>query len=165
MLSKKIITKLWRVLTGLIVIGIIVYLGLLYQTSQSISADVKSIDGIRWIEFPDKIRIVFTLEVNNTGVVDVTIEKLYYRVYIENEYLGDGIEENILIMRGRSLIEVSFDTSVKHLSTGLIRILMQGGRFNVKIDGYIVIPIKSFGIIRLWSAEVPFIHSFEFSIV
>ena len=165
MLSKKIITKLWGVLTGLIVIGIIVYLGLLYQTSQSISADVKSIDSIRWIEFPDKIRIVFTLEVNNTGVVDVTIEKLYYRVYIENEYLGDGIEENILIMRGRNLIEVSFDTSVKHLSTGLIRILMQGGRFNVKIDGYIVIPIKSFGIIRLWSAEVPFIHSFEFSIV
>ena len=165
MLSKKIITKLWRVLTGLIVIGIIVYLGLLYQTSQSISADVKSIDSIRWIEFPDKIRIIFTLEVNNTGVVDVTIEKLYYRVYIENEYLGDGIKENILIMRGRNLIEVSFDTSVKHLSTGLIRILMQGGRFNVKIDGYIVIPIKSFGIIRLWSAEVPFIHSFEFSIV
>jgi len=165
MLSKKIITKLWGVLTGLIVIGIIVYLGLLYQTSQSISADVKSIDSIRWIEFPDKIRIIFTLEVNNTGVVDVTIEKLYYRVYIENEYLGDGIKENILIMRGRNLIEVSFDTSVKHLSTGLIRILMQGGRFNVKIDGYIVIPIKSFGIIRLWSAEVPFIHSFEFSIV
>ena len=163
--KKKIFTKLWGILTGLIVIGIIIYLGLLCQTSQSISADVKSIDSIRWIEFPDRIRIVFSLEVNNTGVIDVVIEKLYYRVYIENEYLGEGTKENIFITRGRNLIEVSFDTSVKHLSTGLLRILMQGGRFNVKIEGYIIVPIKSFGVLRLWSAEVPFTHSFEVSIV
>ncbi len=162
---KRFFTKIWGIVTGLLIIGIVIYIILLYQTSQSISAEIKSIDSIRWIEFPDKIRVVFTLEINNTGAIDVTIEKIYYKIYINGEYLGEGVRENIMIKKGVNHIEISLDTSVSHIAKSTLQLLTSGGKANVTVEGYIQVPLKSFGVVKLWTAEITFSKTEEVSII
>ncbi len=158
------ISKLWGILTGLLVIGIIVYFAMLYVTSQNITAEIKSIKTINYKPFDNNLKACFTLRINNTGAIDVTIEKLYYRIYVDGEYLGEGTKENIVIGKGTNLIDICLNTSPDKVAKSVLIAAMDKGKVNVTIKGYIDIPIKSFGIIKLWTLELPFEETREVDI-
>lgn len=161
----KLLYKLWGLFTGLIVIGIIVYFILLFLTSQGISTNITAIDNIKYDIGKNQVEVCFNVQVNNTGYIDVTIEKLYYKVYIENQYLGEGTKENILIKRGVNNIDICLTTKPNDAIKALFITLSKKGAINVTIEGYIDIPIKSFGIIKLWTLELPFEESQEVTLV
>ncbi|WP_244372440.1 hypothetical protein [Staphylothermus marinus] len=151
------ISKLWGILTGLIVIGIIIYIGLLWATAQSISAEMKSIETLTFNPTKNKVIVCFRVQVNNTGFLDVSIEKLYYKVYIDKNYLGEGYKENILIKRGINNIDFCLEMDPSDaLKIILMRALTTHEKVNVTVQGYIDIPIKSFGYIKLWTLELPY---------
>lgn len=165
-LVLRVISKLWGVFTGLIVIGIIIYIGLLWATSQSITVEIKSIKTLTYNPLKNKVLICFQVEVNNTGYIDVAIEKLYYEVYIDNEYLGEGYKENIVVTRGVNQINICLEVAPSDaLKIMVLRSLANDEKVNVTIKGYIDIPIKSFGYIKLWTLELPYEETFyvEFS--
>jgi LEA14-like dessication related protein len=152
----RFISKLWGYLTGLIVIGIIIYLILLYLTAQSLSAEIIGIDSVGYDPFTSNVKTCFTIQVNNTGLIDVSIEKLYYKVYVDDQYLGEGVRENIVIEKGSNNIDICLVAESKDIVRSLGKLIIHGGRVNVTIKGYVDIPIKSFGVIKLWTAEIPF---------
>ena len=150
------LSKLWGILMGIIVIGLLAYIGLLYMTSQQITADVKDIESIVYSPATETLRITFIVEVNNSGYIDVSIEKLCYEIYVEGEFLGSGYEETIFIYRGSNEIRIHLDTTLKQSLASIITIIVNRGNIDVTIKGKIVIPIKSFNLIKLWDAEIPF---------
>ncbi|ADI31775.1 hypothetical protein [Staphylothermus hellenicus] len=157
----KVISRLWGILTGLIVIGIIIYIGLLWVTAQNISAQIKSIDTLTYDLAENKVLVCFRAQVNNTGYIDVSIEKLYYKVYIDKNYLGEGIKENILIKRGINNIDFCLQiTPSNALRIILMRAITNNEKINVTVQGYIDVPIKSFGYIKLWTLELPYKETF-----
>ncbi len=162
---KPSISKLWGILTGLLVIGIIVYFALLWVTSQNIAAEIKEIYTVKYSPAEDKIQVCFLVEVNNSGVTDVTIEKIYYKVYIQGEYLGEGSKEDISIERGRNELRLCINIPPTSAVKTLLVSLLNKGRVNVTVKGYIDIPIKSFGIVKLWTLELPFEKTVEVDIV
>ncbi len=163
MLSK--ISKLWGLLTGLIVIGIIVYIVLLWITSQSITAEVESIENIHYNPLKNNAEICFKIKVVNNGYIDVEIKKLYYKIYIDNKYLGEGVRENILINRGVNTIDFCLNTKPEKAVKTLLLSKLYKGKVNVTIKGYIEMPIKSFGIIKLWDLEIPYEKTIEVEII
>ncbi len=155
------ISKLWGILTGLLVIGIIVYFAMLYVTSQNITVEVETIKTVNYKPFNNNVEACFMLRVNNTGLIDVTIEKLYYRIYVDGEYLGEGTKENIVIEKGTNLIEICLNTSPDKIAKSVLVTAIGKGKVNVTVKGYIDVPIKSFGIIKLWTLELPFEQTME----
>ena len=151
-----IFTKLWGFFTGLLVIGIIVYIGMLWYTGQNISVNVERIEELRYNPFKDELSLDIVVEVNNTGLMDVTIDKLYYEVYIDEQYLGRGNREDIVIHRGRNEILLSFNTKTPDAARTLLTTALARGHIRVTVKGYVDIPIKSFGVIRLWTLELSF---------
>ena len=157
MAKAKWFTKLWGILTGLLVIGIVIYLVLLYQTAQSLSADIEIIRGATYNLDNGKIRVIFVLEVNNSGYIDVDIEKLYYEVYIDGNKLGEGVKENIVIHVGVNKIELYLDSAPSDAIKAAIEAAKYTGKpHNVTVKGFVDIPIKSFGVIKLWTARLPY---------
>lgn len=146
---------------GLIVVGIVVYFILLFLTLQGISMDVIAINNIRYDIGGNRVEACFNVQVNNTGYIDVTIEKLYYKVYVENQYLGEGTKENILIRRGINNIDICLAVKPEDAVKVFLITLSRKETINLAIEGYIHIPIKSFGIIKLWTLELPFRESRE----
>jgi LEA14-like dessication related protein len=149
-------TKLWGILTGLLVIGIIVYFAMLWVTSQNITAELKEIYSARYSIAENKLEICFLVEVNNSGLIDVTIEKIYYKVYINGEYFGEGSKENIVINRGTNRLNLCIKSPPSATLRSILIPLVNKGKVNVTIKGYIDIPIKSFGIIKMWTLELPY---------
>ncbi len=152
-----VFTKLWGILTGLLVIGVIVYLALLYQTGQGLSAEVKLIRSVNYNLDTGKMRVIFVIEVNNTGYIDVDVEKLYYEVYIDGEKLGEGVKDGFVIHVGTNTIELYLDSAPSDAIKALFEAAKQTGKpHNVTVKGYVDIPIKSFGVVKLWTARLPF---------
>lgn len=146
-------------------LGIIIYFVLLFLTSQGISIDSISINDIRYDISRNRVEACFNVQVNNTGYIDVSIEKLYCKVYVENHYLGEGTKENILIKRGVNSIDICLAVKPRDAVKVFLTILSEKETINVTIEGYIYIPIKSFGIIKLWTLELPFRESREVVLV
>ena len=158
------ITRLWGYLTGLIVIGIIIYLILLYVTAQSLAAKVTGIESVGFDPLSNSVKTCFTVQVNNTGPLDVTIEKIYYKIYVDNKYLGEGVKKNIIIGKGSSNIKLCLTAESKAIADSLAEIIVHGGKVNVTVEGYVEIPIKSFGVIKLWTVQLPFKKTVEVNI-
>lgn len=158
-LSK--ISRLWGLFTGLIVIGIITYFILLWYTSQSITAEIKSIENVKYSLINNRLETCFKLQVNNSGPIDVVIEKIYYKVYINNKYLGEGVKENIMIERGENNIDICLSSKSKDIINSILSTLKGRGKVNVTVKGYIEVPIKSFGVIKLWTLQLPYEETVE----
>ena len=150
------ITRLWSYLTTILVIGIIVYLILLYITAQSLSAKIIGVEKLGFDPLTGNVKACFNVQVNNTGVIDVTIEKIYYRVYVNGEYLGEGSREDVVIKRGVNTVKICLVSESRDIVKILKQLIIRGGKANVTIEGYVDIPIKSFGVIKMWSVELPF---------
>ncbi len=165
MRGKIGISKLWGIVTGLLVIGIIVYFGMLWVTSQNISARIKEVKTVTYKYGENKVNTCFVIEVNNTGLIDVTIEKLYYKIYVQGQYLGEGVKENLVIGRGTNEETICLETPPSDALKTILVTLIHKGRVNVTVKGYIDIPIKSFGLIKLWTLELPFEKTVEVNLV
>ncbi|WFO75037.1 LEA type 2 family protein [Desulfurococcaceae archaeon MEX13E-LK6-19] len=149
------ISRLWGIITGVIAIGLIVYLILVALTAQAISVELKEIRAVRYKMMDNNIEVEFVVKVVNNGLTDIEIEKLYYEVYIEGKYLGSGEKENIIIHRGENEIILTLETTPTSVIKTMLLTLTQN-EIEITVKGKILFPIKSFGVIRLWTAEIPF---------
>ncbi len=69
-----------------------------------------------------------------------------------------------MIKRGVNNINICLSTKPNNIIKALFITAIKDGKVNVKIDGYIDIPIKSFGVIKLWTLELPFEESQKISL-
>ena len=162
---KVKLTKLWGIFTGILVIGIIVYFAMLWVTSQNISAKVEEISSAKYSIAENKLEVCFLITVNNTGIIDVSIEKLYYKIYVQGEYLGEGSKEDIVINRGVNRINLCLKAPPSSALKAVILPILNKGKVNVTIKGYIDIPIKSFGVIKMWTLEIPYEKTVQVNLV
>ncbi|MET1159799.1 MAG: hypothetical protein ABWW65_02450 [Thermoprotei archaeon] len=149
-------SRLLSYLAGIVIIGIVIYLVLLYVTVQSLSASITSISSLRYDIGSNTVSICFKLVINNTGLIDVEIEKIYYRVYVENDFLGEGSREDLVLKRGSTTYDFCLKTTPTDAIKALLRIIVGRGRANITIEGYIRTPIKGFDYIKLWTVKVPY---------
>ena len=53
-------------------------------------------------------------------------------------------------------VRICLVSESKDIVKVLKQLIIRGGKANVTIEGYVDIPIKSFGVIKMWTVELPF---------
>ena len=142
------------VVTLLIIIGSIIYLGLLYTSAQNIG--VKKTE-IVWLQ-PTGVTtwsIKFDVYVQSNGTIDITINKLTYKIYINGTYVGEGAKYDFTIKAGQT-VKLTFELEFDAVQLGLISILTSTGAKEIKITGIVSVPIKPFNLFSMRELTLPY---------
>jgi len=87
---------------------------------------------------------------------DVLASLVYYRVYVNGFYVGDGFIPYLDLPSGWSEHVVSVEVDVSRLGCGVAKALGSGENLTVRVEGYANIELKAFGAIPWRTVTVPF---------
>ncbi len=137
-----------------IIIGVVVYLAGLYSSLDEWRVEPAAPPRIGVEAFP-VVKIEAPVRVYNPDG-DVTARLVYYRVYVNGYYAGDGFIPYLRLSGGWSehVLEVKVD--VARLGCGVAKALSGGGKIRVRVEGYAVVDLKAFGVVPWRSVTVPF---------
>ncbi len=155
--------------TSAIIIAVIVVLiisGFLYeyfQLSNFVNNLAVSEIRVLSIDFkgvpPTKVHLDLNVKLYNPTSYDAFIDKLTYSIYINDIHVGDGSKENIVIYpRSETVVSLPIDVTTIDTVKALLNSL-QSGYANIKVRAYIVMPVRWFGVVRVFTVE----HSIESS--
>jgi len=151
---SRVLSKVKYLIYIVIVFGLIVYL---YSVSSSIS---------RWVIEPSSIpeimpqgvsgiKIDMIFRVYNPGE-RVTAKLVYYRIYIDGNYVGDGFIPYLNLDHGWSEHRVIAYIDLTRVGCGTTEAILRGGGVNISIAGYAMVDIYLFGKIPWRSVTIPF---------
>ncbi len=138
----------------------------LYEVAKDISLKEASVANVRFEGFnpaigdfyPDSVEFTFRIKVYNPSSYGITLDKIVYTVYVEEIFLGKEFVENLYIA---PKTETSLDFKLKTESSDILSLigdlLVRGDNVvDYRVNGYIVLPIKFFGVVRVFSVEIPY---------
>jgi len=143
----------------LLIVGLGVELYQLYSVYNNIEVIESKIVGfsVKGLPIPSEVTIIFRITVHNPTEYSITIEKFYYEIYVEDTFLTSGQKENINIPPGITNIDLDIHVTAYDAIKVLLGIFSEGaGEMHWKIRGKVTIPIKLFGLIKVFSIDVPY---------
>jgi len=87
---------------------------------------------------------------------DVLASLIYYRVYVNGFYVGDGFIPYLELPSGWSEHVITVEVDVSRLGCGVARALGSGENLTVTLAGYASIELKAFGVIPWRTVTAPF---------
>jgi len=140
--------------TIIIIVGAVVYLYGLYVASKDWRVELAGVPevglaGYRSVSVEVPVRIY-----NPDG--EVLAKLVYYRVYIEGEYAGDGFIPYLSLPSGWSEHVVRAEIDLARAGCGVSRALAEGGTISVRLEGYAMVDIKTIGGLTWKTVTVPF---------
>jgi len=146
-------------------LGVYAYQLIVVANALSVSASVTSVslEGFNppWDFYPDVIIFTIRVNINNPTSYSIEIDRIFYRVYIEDHYVGEGYKEHIYISPSSvTPIYLDFRVSTSDVLEIIADLLKSGDNaIDYRIDMVITIPIKLFGVIRIFSLDIPHIET------
>ncbi len=101
----------------LLIIGTIFSVYPLYQAAQDISVTDQNIEILKDVE-GDIVEIEASITLKNPHL-EIEVQELTYRVYIEDEYVGENSKKNLEIPTGESTIELPFSVNLTELNESI----------------------------------------------
>ncbi len=138
----------------IILIGIVLYGYSLYKSVGEISIEASGAPKV-WFKAPTVLLIDQEVVVHNPGV-EASAKLVYYRVYIEGEYVGDGFIPYLVIPTGDSRHKLHLEVDLSRLSCGLAKAIESGRNITVSIAGYMMVDLKTWGGITWKTITLPF---------
>jgi len=140
--------------TIIIIVGAILYLYGLYVASKDWRVELNGVPevgvaGYRSISIEVPVKIY-----NPDG--EVLAKLIYYRIYIDGEYAGDGFIPYLSLPPGWSEHVVQAEIDLARAGCGVSKALAEGGTISVRLEGYAMIDIKTFGGLTWRTVTVPF---------
>ncbi len=143
----------------LLIVGLGVELYQLYSVYGNIEVVESKVVGfsVKGLPVPSEVIIIFRIIVHNPTEYSITIEKFYYEIYVEDTFLTSGQKENINIPPGITNIDLDIHVTAYDAIKVLLGIFSEGaGEMYWKVRGKVTIPIKLFGLIKVFSIDVPY---------
>ena len=135
-------------------VGVALYLYGLYAASgewrvEPASAPYVGLRSPRVLEVGGEVNIY-----NPDGPVMAKL--VYYRVYVEDEYVGDGLVPYLDLPSGWSTHRFSVTVDVARLGCGVAEALLSGDNVTVRVEGYAMVDVKTWGGLTWKTLTVPF---------
>ncbi len=91
----------------------------------------------------------------------VTAKLVYYRLYVNNEYAGDGFTPYLDLKPGWTEHRFRVDIDVSKVGCGVATALSKGQPVEMRVEGYAMVDLKAFGKIPWKTVTVPFNYTVE----
>ncbi|MGQ4891664.1 MAG: LEA type 2 family protein [Candidatus Njordarchaeia archaeon] len=150
----KVLKNAKVVISVIVLVGSVAYLGLLYVSAQNVS--VKKVDVV-WLQ-PTGITtwsVKFDVHVQSNGTIDITVNKLTYKIYINGTYVGEGAKYDFTIKAGQT-IKLTFELEFDAVQLGLVSILTSTGAKEIKVTGVVSVPVKPFNLFTARELTLPY---------
>ena len=139
---------------AVIIVGVLVYLYDLYSTMDQWKAELSDRPRLGLVG-PARLNAEFYVRVYNPDG-DVFAKLVYYRVYINGYYAGDGFIPYLSLPSGWSEHKIGVEIDLSRASCGVARALSSGEDLTVRLEGYAMVDLKAFGRIPWRTVTVPF---------
>jgi len=153
---KEKLRKVKLIITIIIIAGVIIHLFLVYEAAKSLEITGKKITGL----YPtyrkiDEYEVKFALTFKNPKSTPIEVEYLHYKVYIEDEFVGEGSKPQFRIEKGVSNHTFSLTFSALNLTASTKNLLLYGS-VNVTVKGETIVPAKFLGIFTWKYIKIPY---------
>jgi len=139
---------------AILLAGLVVYLVGLYESSGEWRAELADTPRVG-LRSPRVVGVEVPLRIYNPDG-DVMAKLVYYRVYINGYYAGDGFMPYLHLPSGWSEHVVRLEVDLSRASCGLAQALASGGNATVRVEGYAMVDLKVFGRFTWKTVTLPF---------
>ncbi len=153
---KKNLGKIKIAITIFILVGVIIHLAMVYNAAKSIEIVDKKIVGL-YPKYPkiDEYEVNFMLTLKNPKDTTIEIDYIKYKIYIENEFIGEGEKPRFFIEHGIKNYTFLFSFNILNLTSPTRNILMKGNA-DMIIEGEVIIPAKFLGLFTWRYIKIPY---------
>ncbi|KAA0013360.1 MAG: LEA type 2 family protein [Thermoplasmata archaeon] len=154
--TKILLRRIKTMITIVIIVGVAIHLFMVYDAAKSIKIVDKKIIGVypNYLE-PDEYDIKFMLSLKNPKKTTIEIDYIKYKVYVEDEFLGEGEKPRFFIQHGTENYTFLFTFNIMDLVTPVKNILMKG-EVNITVKGDTIIPAKFLGLFTWKYIDLPY---------
>jgi hypothetical protein len=138
----------------LIIVGVIVYGVELYRTAGEWRVELADTPRVG-LESPRVLSVSVPVRIFNPDG-DVMARLVYYRVYIEGYYAGDGFVPYLHLPSGWSEHVFRLTIDLSRAGCGLAQALSSGSNVTVHVEGYAMVDLKAFGKLTWRTLTIPF---------
>ena len=135
-----------------VAVGLVVWLWDLYVSQQGWSVGLA--EAPRVAPEGTNLRIGLVLDVYNPSGSTVRAKLVWYNIYMNGYYVGEGLIPYLELRPGHNIVRASVDVDVLHLPCAVARALSQG-RVSVDVKGYAMVTLMLFGRIPYRDVTVP----------
>ncbi|PUA32783.1 MAG: hypothetical protein B7O98_04885 [Zestosphaera tikiterensis] len=102
---------------------------------------------------PTKIHLDLNVRLSNPTSYEAFIDKLTYSIYVNNIYVGDGSKEYVIIHpNSETVVSIPIDTSAIDAVKAFLSSL-QSGYADIRIRVHVVMPVRWFWTVRVFTIE------------
>lgn len=135
-------------------VGIGFHLVQLYQLRDQIKISDLRLADWKFRELPPKLELELVL--HNSGASSLVVDGLSYTILLEGNRIGsDAIRDLVIPAQGTGYIPIRISLGAGDL-VKLIGSVISSGGFDLEAYGSALVPIKLFGIIRIFQIEIPY---------
>ncbi|MEB3759682.1 MAG: hypothetical protein GSR72_06880 [Desulfurococcales archaeon] len=152
---SKIISILKVMFYIVVVFGLVTYGYGLYVSSNDWRITVDGVPRIDYVSGPE-VKITTTLDIYNPSGNNVNLYNVWYSVYIDNYYVGEGFMPYVILHPGNNKINTSITIEILDLPCNVARALSNNDTINITVKGYAVFQLKLYGKINYKQLTVSF---------
>ena len=108
-----------------------------------------------WFKTPRVLSVDMYLRIHNPDG-EVSAKLVYYRVYIQGEYAGDGLIPYLKIPSGTSVQKVPVELDLSRVGCGVARALVGEENLTLRVTGYAMVDLKTWGGLTWKTITLPF---------
>ena len=139
---------------ALIIVGVVLYGYSLYRSAGEWKVELADTPRVG-LESPRVVSVRVPLRIFNPDG-EVMAKLVYYRVYIEDYYAGDGFVPYLHLPSRWSEHVFTVELDVSRASCGRARALAEGSNATVRVEGYAMVDLKTFGGLTWRTVTLPF---------
>ncbi len=151
----KVITALKVIFYVIVIIGIVVYALDLYTSRGRWSASLQRPPEVS-VQPPSTLNVLVDLNVYNPSHGKVVVRDLWYNIYINNYFVGEGFKPYVVLFPGNNTLRLSTSIDLSRFPCPLAETFYNGENMTISVSGYAIANVMLFGKLSFRSVMVPF---------
>ncbi len=135
-----------------VILGIVFFIADLYYTRSGWQVTLAQRPEITPVG--TQLKVTLVLDVYNPSHSTVKAKLLWYSLYLDNNYVGEGLKPYLELRPGHNKVRLSLLIDTLHLPCAVVDALAKG-RVTLEVKGYTIITLMLFGKIGYKDITVP----------
>ncbi len=158
----RAMTYLKILVTVIIIVALVGHVAIVINAANSLEVErVRVISVAPGIVLGDFV-VVFQITLHNPTGSSIDADRITYKIFLENEFIGEGEKTDFQVEPGSQNLEFEVTFNVYDLPAP-IQELFFGSDATLTIEGEVTVPIMLFGVWRYSEVTVPYEHEEEVS--